>query len=179
MQMQRARATRTYCRSAACLPLNAALHSLLRCCEGWRCSSARFRTVCSLARAMHAVPATLRHPACSRGGAVPARAGLCAGLPRVLRTPTRAARGRRVCQSAVTPVSACAAGAAPALASASELAGSVDASCAQALYQLAVLDPAGAAAVGAALGPLFSLATLLFIVRCACGCVAELTAGCV
>ena len=47
--MQRARATRTYCRSAAGLPLNAALRSSLRCCEGWRCSSARFRTVCSLA----------------------------------------------------------------------------------------------------------------------------------
>ena len=107
-------------------------------------------------------------PAYSRGAA-PVRAIMHAALPHVLRVPAaRAPRCRRVYRGVETRASACPASAAPALASAGDLAGSIDASCAQALYQLAVLDPAGAAAVGAALGPLFSLATLLFIVRCVC-----------
>ena len=130
------------------------------------CRSAHVRSAAP-GSSMLASPA-LCLPACSRGGA-PVRAGLRAALPQVLRAPAaRTPCSRRVRCSVETRASACTASVAPALASAGDLAGSIDASCAQALYQLAVLDPAGAAAVGAALGPLFSLATLLFIVRCVC-----------
>jgi hypothetical protein len=89
-----------------------------------------------------------------------------AAVPRPALAPAACAPRRRLCrgQRVATRASLCAS-AAPALAAAGELAGSADEGCAQALFQLATLDPAGAAAVGAALGPVFSLATLLFIVR--------------
>lgn len=113
---------------------------------------------------MLAAPA-LRLAACARRAA-PVRAAACAAVPRRVAAPAACAPRRRLCRSrrVATSASLCAASA-PALAAAGELAASADEACAQALFQLATLDPAGAAAVGAALGPVFSLATLLFIVR--------------
>jgi hypothetical protein len=113
---------------------------------------------------MLAAPA-LRLAACARRAA-PVRSAACATVPRRVAAPAACAPRRRLCRSrrVATSASLCTASA-PALAAAGELAASADEGCAQALFQLAALDPAGAAAVGAALGPVFSLATLLFIVR--------------
>jgi hypothetical protein len=80
------------------------------------------------------------------------------------------------CASSTHAVAACAAAGvlthaddALAAACATATPSGVDAACAQLLGQLAALDPPTAAAVANGLGPVFSVATLLFIIRRAPG----------
>jgi uncharacterized protein YggT (Ycf19 family) len=88
----------------------------------------------------------------------------CAGSLRAPRcSPRRAAAVTRAAlPSAALATAALSADAALAAAAEGQPSGAAGV---QALYELAALDPATALAVGGALGPFFSLATLLFIIR--------------
>jgi hypothetical protein len=119
---------------------------------------------CSAARAVLGAPARTRAAARPPPLAPSARQAGRNAAPRVRCSPPAAASATHAVAAAA---SAAALLHADAAAAACSSAGPADAgeACAQALFQLATLDAAGAASVAGALGPFLSVATLLFIIR--------------
>ena len=93
------------------------------------------------------------------------RPGRAAGREAAAQRPTRARRGVVAAAAYHSPLDTAAAAAHTVAHTEAAGAGAAVQLLAGPVYQVAALDPATAAAVGSALGPLLSVGTLFFVVR--------------